>query len=130
MRLGEYLVAAARDPWIWGGADCCTFAADWVANSGRPDPMAFIRGQYRTERSALLKIKRGGGLVELWSRGATDAGLRETNDPVLGDIAVIARATECGANQAAAIWTGERWVSRGISGLQFGPAEILHAWRV
>jgi hypothetical protein len=32
-------------------------------------------------------------------------------------------------DEAAAIWTGERWVTLGLRGLDFGPAEALAVWR-
>jgi len=106
------------------------------------DPMAFIRGQYDSEMSALRRINKGGGLVSLWARGMADAivpdhtnvehegGLTIIPDIKPGDVGVIRRATVCGTDEAAAIWSGERWVSLGVRGIEAGPAVVLRCWRV
>jgi hypothetical protein len=93
--------------------------------------MAAISIQYDSERSALLQIKRGGGLAALWARGMAAIGATLVDDwdsLQSGDVGVIRRATACGTNEAAAIWTGERWVTLGLRGLDFGPAEALAVW--
>lgn len=127
--LGDYLQQALRTPWAWGSADCCTFVAGWVVACGHADPMDFLRPLYTTERAAMLTIGRGGGLVDLWTRGMIDAGVPECDEPLAGDVAVLVADTEDGLNQACGIWTGERWATRTQSGLQFGPADPLRIWR-
>jgi hypothetical protein len=129
MLLGEYIRGAIARPWEWGEVDCCTFAADWAVLCGRADPMGFIRGCYHTELGALRKIKKGGGLVALWTRGMAEAGIPEADSPHAGDIGVIARATDCRTNEAAAIYAGERWVTLGARGIDSGPADVLALWR-
>jgi hypothetical protein len=127
--LAAYLKAALRRPWQWGEWDCCRFAAEWVMANGHPDPMLFLAPWYDSERSALLTIKRGGGLVALWERGMADAGVAEADDAQAGDIAVIERPTEDGIGEALAIFTGERWASLGLRGVEFAPAGVLAMWR-
>lgn len=70
-----------------------------------------------------------GGLVGAARRGMLDAGIREANEPCLGDMAIIERPTDDGLNQACALFGGERWVSLGIAGLDSGPAVPLAIWR-
>lgn len=131
MRLAEYL-REPRAPWDWIRTDCCRWVDGWVVAYGRASPMAAIGMQYDSERSALRRIAEGGGLVGLWSQGMAAIGasvVAEDDDLQPGDVGVIRRATVCGTNEAAAIWTGDRWVTLGLRGLDFGPAEALAVWR-
>lgn len=135
MKLGAYLEWAMKQPWGWGsepGLDCCKFVALWVLARGHPDPMGFLHGTYRDPLSALRRIEEGGGLVEQWTRGMRFCSEIEPleGEPVAGDVAVIRRATTCGTDEAAAIYTGARWASLGLRGLDFGPAEPIRVWRV
>lgn len=128
--LGDYLASAARQPWQWSVRDCCTFTADWCVAVGLPDPMAFIRGRYHDEASAMEFVRKS-GLVRLASRGYRSIGLERTDDPQPGDVAVLKRPTLDGHNAVCAIRTGERWATlleRGLSVDEGG--ELLAAWRV
>lgn len=128
--LGVYLWEAARKPWKWGEHDCCAFVAAWVRLNGHADPMAFIRGSYDSERSALRRIAEGGGLVPLWARGMADAGLKECADLRAGDAGIIPTIESDGTREVAAIFTGERWAALAHRGLVCEPATPLRAWRV
>lgn len=125
-----YIDQAMPRPWVWGEHDCCCFVAGWVLERGHGDPMGFIRGRYDSERSALVAIKRGGGLVKLWTRGMVEAEVLPTRRPRIGDVGVIRRATEDGGDEVAAICAGERWVSLVERGIVSGPGVVLAAWRV
>lgn len=93
--------------------------------------MAAIGMEYDSERSALRRIVEGGGLTALWTRGMAAIGAEAValDDAGAGAVGVIVRATHCGTNEAAAIWTGTSWVTLGLRGLDFGPAEALAVWR-
>jgi hypothetical protein len=54
----------------------------------------------------------------------------EVDEPVTGSVGIIACSTDCGPSEVAAIYTGERWVSLGLRGLDFSPAPALRVWRV
>lgn len=133
--LGEYLKWALRQPWGWGttpGLDCCKLAGKWAIVRGHLDPMILmwsVERPYDSELSALLAIKRGGGLVRLWSEGMAHVGIPEADDAREGDIGVIARRTQCGTDEAVAICTGNKWVTLGVGGLDFAPADVLASWR-
>lgn len=129
MNLGEYLQAAASRPWHWSRHDCCTYLAGWVVDRGHSDPMAFIRGKYRTGRGAMRRIKEGGGLLQLATYGMIDAGIPEADEPQTGDVGIIERPTEDGLNEACAIYSSGKWVSLGVRGLDAGPAVALAVWR-
>jgi len=131
MRIGEYL-SQDRPAWDWVTLDCCRWVDSWVVLQGHASPMAGIGVEYDSERSALRRIAEGGGLAALWSAGMSAVGIEPAELGQLrpGDVAVIQRATSCGTNEAAAIWTGERWATLGLRGLDFGPAETLAVWHV
>jgi len=134
MELPGYLRWALKQPWGWGtepGLDCCKFAGKWAIVCGYVDPMVLVwRRPYNSERSAMRRIATGGGLVKLWSDGMAHVGLGEAiGETEAGDIAIIERATVCGGNQALGIHTGERWATLALSGLEFGPATVVKAWR-
>lgn len=129
MRLAEYL-AAPRAQWDWVNLDCCRWVDGWLQAQGKPSPMAAIGMEYDSERSALRRIVEGGGLTALWTRGMSAIGAEACaiDDASAGAVGVIARPTHCGTNEAAAIWTGTRWATLGLRGLDFGPAEALAVW--
>ena len=60
-RLAEFIEARRLEPFAWGKNDCALFAADAVNLLIGVDYAESLRG-YTTERGALGKIKRAGGL--------------------------------------------------------------------
>lgn len=128
--LGEYLGEVARRPWDWGTRDCCTFPADWCIRAGYPDPMAFIRGTYGSAAEATAHVA-GTGLLKLATRGFASIGLQRTKQPTCGDVAVIARHTDDGADVSCAIRSGDRWVTLMERGLVVDAGgKPLRIWRV
>lgn len=129
MTLAAYMAEIEARPWSWGSHDCCTFVAGWVMARGNPDPMEFIRDRYDSERSALRRIREGGGLERLWLRGMIEAGVPEADEPRAGDVGVIRAATVDGVNEACGVYTGDRWLTLGLRGIECGPAEPIMVWR-
>jgi hypothetical protein len=129
VRLADYL-AAPRPAWDWIALDCCRWVDAWVQARGHGSPIAALGLVYDSERSALRRIAEAGGLVPLWTAGMALVGVPEVDDPVTGSVGIIARPTVCGTGEAAAIFTGDRWVSLGPRGLDFAPADALRVWRV
>jgi hypothetical protein len=129
MNLADFLIAP-RPVWDWRSHDCCRWVARWAVLNGTIDPMASIRDAYDDEASAMACIEAGGGLVPLWTRGAIEAGIPEADEARPGDIGIIARETECGTNEAAAIFGGARWITLAHRGIIAGPAEPLIVWRI
>lgn len=129
MRVADYL-AAPRPAWDWIALDCCRWVDGWVQARGFDSPIAALGLTYDSERSALRCIRKAGGLVPLWRKGMALVGVEEADAPMVGSVGVIRRPTSCGTDEAAAIFTGDRWVSLGLRGLDFGPAEALAVWHV
>ena len=78
----------------------------------------------------MRRIAEGGGLVRLWSDAMRQIGVGVADCPLPGNVGIVQRATACGMDEAAGIWTGQRWVTLGLRGLDFGPAEPLAMWHV
>jgi len=129
MRLATFL-ALPRPPFDYRQSDCCRWLDAWVQARGHASPMAAIGMAYDSERSALRRIREGGGLVALWSKAMGLIGVPEAATPVCGNIGIIACGTDAGEHEVAAIYTGERWVALGQQGLDFSPAQHLRAWGV
>lgn len=129
MRLADHL-AERLPPWDWTTLDCCRWVDRWVQRRGHVSPIAALGLTYDSERSALRCITQAGGLVPLWTAGMALVGVAEVDDAQPGDVGVIRRDTVCRLNEAAGIFTGERWATLGLLGLDFAPAEPLRVWSV
>lgn len=127
--LGDYL-KAPRPAWDWTTHDCCRWVARWVVINGHPDPMDHIGHSYSTRTGALRVIRRGGGLVDLWTKGMTGARLAAVTDPAIGAVAVLSVPTDDEIGEACGIWTGERWGMLHERGLIFGVGTPLRIWNV
>lgn len=61
-RLAQAVDRGGRAGWQWGVHDCCTWTADVVAAMTGQDPLADIRGRWRTAAGAGRMLRRLGGL--------------------------------------------------------------------
>lgn len=94
--LAEFLGESAGRDFAWGARDCGLWLADWVvAERGIPDPAAALRGRYGDRAAAHAALGRF-GLALVVARLARAAGLARTQDPMPGDIAVIALPPKIG----------------------------------
>lgn len=73
-----HVVEVMRGPWVWGESDCCAAACAVFERLHGVDPMAPLRGRYRTRAGAMRLIARAGGFDNLASGLAADAGLVPT----------------------------------------------------
>lgn len=130
--VGAYLYDAASRRWRWGLWDCCRFVDEWVCLNGRRSPMETLGIRYDSELSAVRRIQEGEGLAALWSLGMQAVGVPEVDprdDLQAGDVGVIERPTACGVGEATAIWTGDKWATLALRGIECGPAEDVKVWR-
>lgn len=58
--LHEYLQSSKNLPFEWGKHDCATWVSDWRKIMTGQDAAISWRGKYKTERGAMLQIKRAG----------------------------------------------------------------------
>lgn len=125
-RLSSYLAACGSQPFAWGVMDCTLFAAGAVEAMTGVDPAARHRGQYKTAKGALSRLRRAG-----CETPADLAALHLPEVPVhhagIGD--VVAITTDDGP--ALGIWQGEFAYAVGPDG--FGlvdPSRVTRAFRV
>lgn len=123
MRLGEFLLAKARDGLPW---NCSTLPADWCMSRGHADFAARYRdvtGVLECEEAA-----EGRGLVALWEDEIGDSLPVVTGQPEEGDIGVI----RAHGMEAGAIYSGVRWVLKARSGYTTASpqaVEVVKVWR-
>ena len=92
-RLAAFVAQARSRPHQWGVFDCCLAPCDGVREITGVDPATALRGRYKTERGALLALRRfaGGGLVETVEKIAADLGAPEvgTGFASRGDVVLV-----------------------------------------
>lgn len=87
--LSNYLNDVSGRACRYGSMDCAILMADWLMRCGWPDPMLDRRGTYSDKPSFRLAIKSEGGLLASCSERFLRIGLKETEMPVEGDVAVV-----------------------------------------
>ncbi len=128
--LAAFLLNQAHLLFKWGVRDCGLIQADWVVESGRPDPAAAIRGRYDSAESCLA-VCGVATYREAIEAIADAAGLPRIIDPWPGDIAVI-DVPNVGPMGAIMSVSGS-WAfrtTRGITWTRSAPGRILTAWEV
>lgn len=125
--LDQFLEDMARQPFVDGERDCALTVADWVmVATACTDPVAHLRGRYRTPIGRARILNRLGGLEAVMTTAAATVGLAETSTPQRGDVGLI----RVGKRQFAAICLGHRWAVKG-QGVEVMPADtVIRAWRV
>ncbi len=92
-RLAAFVAQAANTPFQWGLVDCCLTPCDGVKEITGHDPAAALRGRYKTERGAMLALRRfaGGGLIAAVEKIAADLGAPEigTGFASRGDVVLV-----------------------------------------
>lgn len=131
MRLSDFLRAGAARPFVWGEADCCTFACDWVLTRLGKDPALPWRGRYRTARGAARHLLRGAGawplsgaLIPISAKAMESAGLQPTDAPKPGDIGLV----ETSNGFALAIRTRTGWACKSPGGITVAPFHAFSVW--
>lgn len=124
-RLLAVVTHRMAQPFAWGAADCCAWAFDAVAAVTGVDPIADVRGTYRTAWQARRVLRRLGGL-----RAVLEARLPGRVPPggvlLHGDVGLLPRGAEPDAALpmgALAVWWRGMWVAQGADGLVVVPGE-------
>lgn len=117
-------------PWAWGEADCCTSACAAFAALHGVDPMAPLRGAYRTQNGARDEIAARGGWEAMTLALARDAGLASVavEDAAAGDIGLMIHGAT--ATPALALCVGSTWAVKTLRGMGLAQrADVVMAWR-
>lgn len=129
--LAEYVAACARQPFDWPTANCCHFAAGWLAVATGRDPMAALPTTPDALAARRLVRKHGDDL-----RGVVSYALgRAPIVPALaqtGDLVLVDSGTEDGTGQALGLCSGPSIIALDAHGsAHFLPLEAgLCAWRL
>ena len=123
-RLVAFWRARRAIPFGWGSNDCCTLAADWVAEMTGTDPIADIRG-WDDALSAARTIDELGGMRE-----AVTARMGESIDWRMakrGDVVLMV----LDGRDTLAVVMGEYAIAPGESGARLVPmGHAVCAWGV
>jgi hypothetical protein len=120
-RLFAFVESRRSTPFAYGSNDCCLFAADAVLAMTDVDVAAKWRG-HRTERQALARIKKAGGLRQLVTTMGIEekpTGFAQRGNPV---VAVLDERETLGIYVG-----GSEWCGPGASGLVFRPMHDVTA---
>lgn len=118
MSIDDYIDAATRRPWIYGGGeggyrghDCTLFLANWAMTFGYGDPGVY-RGTYSTREESEAIIARAGGLCPLIGSALVNIGWRPANDLCDGNIAVVSYPVGPGNHRDVPVirWR-RRWIA-------------------
>lgn len=124
----EAVMAAALEvmeaPWVWGVSDCSASACDVFHRLHGVDPLAPLRGRYRSALGAARM--QGRNWLCVCADLAARAGLVETEGRA-GDLGLI--RTEAGEFLAVG-QGGGRWIAKSRRGLSRVTAEPVAAWGV
>lgn len=122
-RLGAFLDASKDKPAIWGSDDCCTWAAQWVADlTGRDIAVP----AYSTEAEAVALRTAAGGLVPMFEQAL--AGFLRIDYGDVGDVGIIDthRFGHIGViiGRGCVFWRAEKGVH------MLNPRRLEACWRV
>lgn len=122
-RLIEFIESRRRMPFEWGRNDCALFAADAVEAMTGEDLAKKWRG-YKSERGALRRIKRAGGMRRL-AEGLPErpVGYAQRGDVVLVEVE--------GRDTFGIVVGNGTWCAPGHNGLVFRPmSEVMTVFEI
>lgn len=130
--LSDYLRTAAGKRFEWGRCDCLLFAADWIVRARGVDPAASVRGRYHSRREGIALLSNNGGIERLVSDALANAGMKVTDDPKPGDVALVLAPTADRVEPVGAICVGvsSYAVMTVDCGLVVAPLQPVITWRV
>lgn len=133
MTLAEYLASIHKRRWRPGVLDCGIFMADWVVSLGHADPIADIRGRYRTVAEFDEIITREGGFISCAAARLEQSGLTEVQNPQAGDVLAVQAPYGKGAYRPAgaiAVDHERRAVVTWDKGLVIANSDVLPTLKV
>ncbi len=124
-RLAAFIESRRLQPFAWGENDCVTFAADCARELTGTDPIAELRGSWRTALEAARVLDELGGLraaVTQWQGDELPPALAQRGDAVL---------VEQLGRELLGVCVGDQIVAPGEHGAVWLPiSAAVAAWRV
>lgn len=87
--LSVFIREAAIRPFSFGDWDCLQWLARWIEIRRGIDPGASWRSEYADMRGALRLVREAGGMAGHVDRCLRPFGIRRTDSPKRGDIAIV-----------------------------------------
>lgn len=138
MLLDQYLDAATRRPWLYGGGpdgwrghDCLLFIANWSHARLGTDPADDLRGTYSTQGEAEALLEKAGGYFGMMAARLVSAGWRSVREPATGDIGIVTMQLGRHRLERPAIYRDGLWLVPWERGLLPLRGDIQHGsiWR-
>lgn len=125
--IAKHLRLWASSEFVWGKSDCCIVLADYVLDVTGRDGAAHLRGCYSSREGAEQVGRLAEGHVAAVGDCAARAGLSMTNEPLRGDIGVMAVR----GHEFAGLFLGDKWAVKSLDGLMFlSRPKVLAVWAV
>jgi hypothetical protein len=127
IELQEFLRESAKKKFDWVSCNCGFWVCEWIKLVTGNDPVADIRGRFKTASRFRRHVNDTGG-NEAFSRSIAErAGLVETNNPNIGDVGLV--ATGDGATMAIKL-DADKWACKTLDGIAIAPFGQIAAWRL
>lgn len=95
--LAVYLSEVSGQKFSPGKMDCAILMSDWLVRCGLADPIADLRGNYRSERDYLKIWAREGGFIACCTTRLERIGMVKTDQPRAGDVSIALTPHPVGA---------------------------------
>lgn len=128
--VGEFMDRMAAMGWQDGERDCLLILGLWTLDKLGVDGGSDWRGRYRTPLGRERALRRSGGMEACIERGATVAGLTETDKPQPGAVGLVEVLTRKGVGIVGGIFDGVRWNMLTPTGRLSVRAIPVRAWNL
>lgn len=125
--LKQFLRDSAGRQFDWIECNCGFWVCEWIRLVTESDPVGHVRGRFKTTTGFQRFVVSSGGNEAFSKEIASRAGLIETDEPILGDVGLV--ATGDGATMAIKV-DANRWACKTVHGIAIGPFEQITAWRL
>jgi hypothetical protein len=125
--LRKFLRDSSARKFDWVACNCGFWVCEWIAIMTGSDPVEDVRGRFKTPIGFQRFVARADGNEAFSRRIAEAAGLAETDEPILGDVGLV--ATGDGATMAIKVDI-KNWACKTADGIAIGPFEQITAWRL
>lgn len=126
----RYCAEWGARPFSWAAANCCSFAAGWVAVATGRHPMHGLGPTRNALEARRLVAALGGTLEQAWTRQLGRPPIAPALAQ-LGDVVLRAMPQGDGVGHAAGVCNGRTAAFAAEEGLLHVPlAECTHAWRL
>jgi hypothetical protein len=114
IELQEFLRDSAKKKFDWVSCNCGFWVCDWIKRVKGIDPVDHLRGRFKRASAFKRHVTIAGGNETFSRRIARRAGLKEINEPRIGDVGLV--ATGDGATMAIKL-DADKWACKTLDGI-------------